>query len=399
MIKYLKNNIIQLPVLFIAAYFLSKYADLGVLKLFFTISALFLDLIGLLIPILVFVYLFSTILNVGEKALNFLITVFSLAIVSNMLTVLYTFCLSHLFLPFILMKSIVVYNSKDPLTPFLAFPFSGTSYLTIAMGSAIISALCFLLYADNNLNKKLTDFCEITKGSVTYIFSILVLYAFPLYIFGFLIKIFYEGHIFSIYDSILTVFLLYLLFSSLYIIIWYLISCKYSAICFSKSLKNMLPAGSAGFLTMSSAVALPLTVASIQNTLNEQKTAYLVAPTSVNIHLIGDNIFVILTTFTILILNNLSLPSFVESFPFLFIYNIAMLAAAGIPGGNVLVIVAILQEYMSFTPEMSKLFIILYILQDPFLTLFNILGNGAFAIFFKGLLNRFPYLINVKKST
>lgn len=396
MLKYFKSNVIQIPSLFVAAYFTSEYVSFPVLRFFYTISKLFIDSIGLLVPFLVFVYLFSTILNVGQKALVLLVTIFSLVMISNVLTTLTTFGISHLVLPFVPLKikSILINNSDNLITPFFSFYFSGTTYLGIVMFFAIALALLISLFGSQDLNKKLIQITMGIKDTLTNLFSALISYMLPLYIFGFLLKIFYEGDALYIYNNFLMVLLMYVAFTSTYIVLFYVISCEYASIKFFESIKNIFPASVTGFLTMSSAATLPITVSSVQKTLNDQKTAYLIVPSSANIHLIGDNIFAILTGFTILILNGFSLPSFLEFIPFLFFYSFAILASAGIPGGNVLIMVAVLQDYLHFTSEMSNIFITLYVLQDSFLTAFNILGNGAFAILFKGLLNKFPYLNN-----
>lgn len=393
MLKYFKSNIIQIPFLFIASYFSSLYFDVEILRVFYSISILFISLISLLIPFLVFIYLFSTVLTFGQKALILLATIFSLVIFSNLLTVVTTFIIGHLVLPSTSIQNILSNNSDNLITPVFTFPFSGTAYLGITMLCAIVSALLLSLFGSKNLNLKYAEIAAKLKEVFTDIFSTFTSYMLPLYIFGFLVKIFYEKQAHYIYENFLVILLIYVIFSSVYIFFLYMIGCKYASIKFFSSLKSMFPAGLTGFLTMSSAATLPVTVSSVQKVLNEPKTAYLIVPCSANIHLIGDNIFAILTSFTILMLNGFSLPSFIEFIPFLFFYNFAILASAGIPGGNVLIMVALLQSYLCFTPEMSNLFITLYILQDSFLTAFNVLGNGAFAIFFKGLLNRFPYLI------
>lgn len=394
MLKFFKSNVFILPFLFFVAHFVSKYSNLNVLRFFYTISVLFVDLVGLLIPFLVFIYIFSTILNVGQKALASLTIMFFLIIVSNVLTVLTTYGISYTVLPFLPLKNTLTYNSDSLVTSFLSFPISGTVYLKIIMLLAVASALFILLFGSWDFNKKAIRISASLKEFITGLFSVIFSYFLPVYILGFLLKAFYEGGISYIYNNFSVVLLIYVAFASTYIASLYVISCKYASIEFLKSLKNIVPAGLTGFMTMSSAATLPVTISSVQNTLNDEKATYLIVPSSVNIHLIGDNIFVVLTAFAILILNGLPLPSFMEFLPFLLFYNIAILASAGIPGGNVLIMVAVLQSYLYFTPEMSKLFITLYILQDSFLTAFNILGNGAFAIFFKGILNRFSCLNN-----
>ena len=69
-----------------------------------------------------------------------------------------------------------------------------------------------------------------------------------------------------------------------------------------------------------------------------------------------------------------------KSFAFYFV--LAKFAVAAVPGGGVLVMLPVLEQHLGFNPMMLSLITTLYIIIDPLITSANVMGNGAFAMFF-----------------
>ena len=57
-------------------------------------------------------------------------------------------------------------------------------------------------------------------------------------------------------------------------------------------------------------------------------------------------------------------------------------AVAAVPGGGILVMMPVLQQYLGFNDEMLSLIMMLYILFDSLITTANVMGNNVFAILF-----------------
>ena len=142
----------------------------------------------------------------------------------------------------------------------------------------------------------------------------------------------------------------------------------------------MLPAATSAFLTMSSVITLPYTIKGITKNIKNEAHANLIALSNVNIHIIGDNIFIILNVIIIEITIGIPISSISDFIQFMFFLSCANLASVGIPGGNLLVMVSLLGKYLNFSIPMVEIFIVMYLLQDCLITTVNVLGNGAIAI-------------------
>jgi Na+/H+-dicarboxylate symporter len=72
-------------------------------------------------------------------------------------------------------------------------------------------------------------------------------------------------------------------------------------------------------------------------------------------------------------------PSLWSYFVFTIFFVIAKFSVAAVPAGGIIVMVPILEKYLNFNTEMSSLIVAIYIIFDPIVTGFNVLGNGALA--------------------
>lgn len=154
------------------------------------------------------------------------------------------------------------------------------------------------------------------------------------------------------------------------------------------SIKNMLPAGIAGFGSMSSAAAMPLTIVGAEKNSQDPDIARAVVPATVNIHLIGDCFAIPIFAFAVLKNFGVAQPEFLAYLVFAFYFVMAKFSVAAIPGGGIIVMLPILESSLGFNAEMMSLITALYILFDPVITCANVFGNGAFAVHFSRFAGR-----------
>jgi Na+/H+-dicarboxylate symporter len=209
-----------------------------------------------------------------------------------------------------------------------------------------------------------------------------------------MLKMDVEDTLVFLYTQYLPVFALNVGISLVYVLILYrLVSIGYKPM--GKLITTMMPAGITGFSTMSGAVTIPVTLDCTERNVNHPTLARMVIPTTSNMHMLGDDITITLTAITLMLVNGMSLPGFVEFLPYVVGFCIAKLACVGIAGASLLVVLPVLKEHLGFSPEMVSLIITLYVLHDPFGTFHNVMGNGAFAI---GLERIFVKLGLLKKN-
>jgi Na+/H+-dicarboxylate symporter len=204
----------------------------------------------------------------------------------------------------------------------------------------------------------------------------------PIYVFGFCLKLSYDASLQQLFTAYGKVFLLSMLLVVGYISFLYFCASGDRAL---GNIKRMMPAGLTGFSTMSSAATMPVTISCSEATTKDPEMTRLVIPTTANIHMLGDDLTIVMTAMTLLTMFGMPLPDFATFCLFASAFCVAKLSCVGVPGASVLVVLPVLQNYLHFSPEMITLLTTIYILQDSFGTAANVMGNGAFVLLLQRL--------------
>ena len=201
----------------------------------------------------------------------------------------------------------------------------------------------------------------------------------PIFVTGFVVKLQFDGVIMQIIKDYTFIFTIVCASQFIYIVFLFFVLSKFKFDKSIQSIRNILPAALSGFSTMSSAVSMPLTIIGTEKNAKNKDLVHTVVPATVNIHLIGDCIAIPCFAFAILKNFNIDQPDVMTYFMFTIYFVIAKFSVAAIPGGGIIVMLPILEQYLGFNSNMLSLITALYILFDPIITSANILGNGAFA--------------------
>ncbi|MDP1608901.1 MAG: cation:dicarboxylase symporter family transporter [Chlamydiales bacterium] len=206
------------------------------------------------------------------------------------------------------------------------------------------------------------------------------LYVIPIFIAGFFMKMCHDKVIGYILQNYGLIFGLVAFFVFAYIAFLYRVATHGSDKTFIQSVKNMLPAAMAGFGSMSSAAAMPLTILGVEKNAKDPELASSIVPATVNVHLIGDCFAIPIFAFAVLKSFGVPEPDFINYVIFACYFVLAKFSVAAVPGGGILVMLPILERYLGFDGTMLSLITALYILFDPVITCANVLGNGGFAM-------------------
>lgn len=248
----------------------------------------------------------------------------------------------------------------------------------ISNGKAMFGGVLIGLIASRHKPQKAMDIATKIEHSMQKVFQTFV-WIIPFFVAGFFVKMQHDGvmtFIVAHYAPILTVIACSLL---LYITSLYFL---FNGLSWQKTflhIKSMLPAAISGFSTMSSAASMPLTIMGAENNAQNKDLARSVIPATVNIHLVGDCFAIPIFAYAVLKSFGMDEPSLLNYLIFSFYFVMAKFSVAAIPGGGIIVMLPILESYLSFSGEMMSLITALYILFDPVITSANVLGNGAFA--------------------
>lgn len=231
-----------------------------------------------------------------------------------------------------------------------------------------------------------------------------ILFVIPFFITGFVIKMHHDQIMTYILSHYSVIFILIASAVFIYIVVLYFFVNRFKVNETANSLKNMLPAAIAGFGSMSSAAAMPLTILGAEKNSKNPDLARSIIPITVNIHLVGDCFAIPIFSFAVMKSFGVAEPAFISYLIFAIYFVLAKFSVAAVPGGGILVMIPILEKYLGFNPEMLSLITALYILFDPVITCANVLGNGGFALGMESLSkaittrNRPDHIENIQKQ-
>lgn len=373
----LKSLPVQLVICVVIALLIGGHVDTSVVQLFFSFSCAIKDALMMVLPLVILAYIAAAILSLEQRAPLLIICVMLMVCLSNIAAVFSSYFVGQLILPWLTAGKVVDLTiTQSGITPLftLTLPklLEPSHALMIGMGYGLLFSFYKLPQA-KNLALRLRDYVTLflRKGFIPVL---------PIYVFGFVLKMQKEGTLVSLFTNYGQIFLSICLLLIFYITFVYALAHGFKPGLFVKSIRTMLPAGLTGFSTMSSAAAMPVTLAATEQNIKDTGFSQLVIPATVNIHLMGDALGIPLIGLAILQLSGLPMPGIEQYAIFVAYFCMAKFSTAAIPGGGVLVLLPTLQTHLGLTPEMTGLVATIYIMQDSLFTGANVMGNGGFAL-------------------
>ncbi len=326
-----------------------------------------------ILPIVIFMLLFKTLAKLASNATKAIVLILVGVCISNFTSTMISYQVGAALYNMDL--SIALPQDSTGLEPAWTFSLPKLVANDRAMFAGLILGLLFS-FINASLAEKISNVfdkivSQILKGIILVI---------PIFIAGFVIKLIHDKVMQNIVHDYAWIFVLVALAQFSYVTFLYLATNRFNIQKFWKSLQNMLPAGIAGFGSMSSAAAMPLTLVGAEKNTNNPDLTRLTIPATVNIHLIGDCFAIPIFAFAVMKNFGVAEPAFYTYLVFAFYFVLAKFSVAAIPGGGILVMLPILESNLGFTGGMSSMITALYILFDPVITSANVLGNGAFAM-------------------
>lgn len=361
-----------LLIIIAATVVLDPFIPLQAKQILYALSLTVKSAIILLLPIIIFGLLFKTMVDLAGRATFIIAFILLCVCCSNLLS---TF-LSHYVGSWIYHFDLALIEPKESagLIPAWSWQFPKFIANEKAMFSGILLGI-LLGCVKKNLARQLAAKLDWAVAKILHSF----IYLIPVFVTGFVIQLQFDGVIQTIIKDYTLIFLLIALAQFSYILF------AYAALNYFKPgktlacVKNMLPAAIAGFSTMSSAAAMPLTLIGAGNNAKNKDLACSVVPATVNVHLIGDCFAIPIFAYAVMKSFGIAEPLLITYLVFTLYFVIAKFSVAAIPGGGIIVMLPLLESYLGFNGEMLSLITALYILFDPVITCANVLGNGAFA--------------------
>lgn len=374
---------VRLAISVVLAFILSSHLDINIVRFFYTVSTALKDILLLLIPFVVFSYLCSAILNLQGQAIFLVFAIFSLVIISNIINVFTAYGAAFFLIDFL--KPINFEAIQNPNTVEILWKIPITTVLSAdkAMISGLFIGfigLSFGAFGHSSLLKTISKIVSNLKNWTTAALNVSFIPFLPLYVFGFVLKIGFEGELGTLATAYTPVFFLSLIIIYGYLFFWYNIGCNGHLKETFRAIRNIIPAWLTGFSTMSSAATLPITLECVEASTHNPRLTNFIVPATANIHMVGDGINITLTSLALLVMSGSPLPGFSSFLAYVGAYVITKFSGSGIPGGGMIILLPVVEKYLGLSPELCSLVATLYILQDSLMTASNVAGNGALAL-------------------
>lgn len=382
-----------------------NHLSLELKQFFFSISLSLQAILECFLPIIVFSYLASSILSFKKGIFTFFFIILITVFTSNFIAALvgYGSCLL-VFDKIDTIDSVMVSNVTESLIPLwtltLPKPFSNSCALCLGFFAGLSLSLThpFAQARNNALLLTIADkfnlLIHLLKTVSSLFLSRLFIPLLPLFILGFIINLQYSGNLFHIITSYGPICLFTVLIQSIYILILFTLVTKFNFIIWYTSIRNIIPAVIAGFSTMSSAAAMPLTLLAAEKNTQNPALARIIIPTTVNIHMIGNSLAIPIMAMSCLMAFGSTFPDFQTYILFGLSFALVQFAVAGVPSGGIFIILPLMEKYLNITPEMTSIILTLNILLDPPVTVTSIMGNSALTIFLNKIFTKLKISTN-----
>ncbi len=376
---------VQLLIVIACAFLFGTMLPQVVVTWMYTASVVFKDLLTFILPFIILAFVLDGILSFKKNAPLILLIMLAMIFVSNALVTMLDYVIMRWVSCAIAAKSdAAIIAAHDLIHPAFTLGLPTLLRTEYALICAIILGLFFSFVRVPKFERSTHHF----KRTIEHILNWVVIPFLPLYVFGFLLKMRFEGTFILLMQNYSGTFFLIVATQICYLIWMYALATRFSLRNMLDAIKNALPSYLTGFSTMSSAVTVPVSVECAYKNTHNRPLAMVAMPIMANVHLLGDSIGIPMLAMVTMLLFTGSLPDFAQYVSFVFYFCTAMFAVSGIPGGAILVMTPILVSQLNFSAEMIGVITALFLLMDSFGTAANVMGDGALVIMVDKLLKK-----------
>lgn len=383
---------VKLVLIILGVIFFGQYLSLDIKQFCFAISLSLKAILEFFLPVIIFSYLSSCILSFKKGVLTFVIILLSTVYISNLIGTLVGYGSFLLVFDKISSTNNAAGSGlTEVLTPLWSLNLPKLLSNDWALYIGLLSGICFSFirsFAQNHNKEYLLKiynyfetFTHILQKASSFFLLRLFIPFIPLFILGFIINLQHTGILNNIATSYGPIFLFIVSVQTLYALFLFVVVAKFNFNLFYTYLRNTIPAIIAGFSTMSSIAAMPLTLLAAEKNTGNPTMARVLIPATVNIHMIGNTIGIPMMAISCLATFGVPLPDFQSYLLFGLSFALAQFAVTAVPGGGIFIMIPLMEKFLGFTPEMISIITTLNILLDAPVTASSIVGNSSLAIF------------------
>jgi Na+/H+-dicarboxylate symporter len=375
------NPLIQLLAAMVAASMCYSNLEPDTVRFFLTISICLRELLIFVLPFLLFSFVAVALSAIPREGMFFVVGLMAVVSLSNFLNILISGGVGFFILSGV--EPYPISELKVIFTPFFELNLPHVAETAHALFAGIIVGLINSIYP----NKRVSRAIRLLHDWVLKFMKKFFVPLLPVFVGGFLLKLFSEGRMTGFVEQNTKICLMMCGFLWCYLALWLLVAASFRLNKAIEIFKTTFPAIITAFSTMSSAAALPLSLAAAEKNTHDKVLSDAVMPLTMNFHMVGDTILVPIMAMIVMLAFNHPLPSMFNFIMFGIFFVLNKFAGGGVPSGTIMVTVPVLKEYLGFDDTMTAFIIAFYGIIDPIATSGNVSANNFFVVIFQKMRN------------
>ena len=347
-----------------------------VTRIALTFNAVFGQLLGFVIPLLILGLVAPGIADLGRSAGRLLALTAALAYAFTLFSGFGTYFTGRALFPALLEGSqAALPEGGVALTPYFTVEIPPVMGVMSALVLAFVLGLGMAYVHSVTLKGAMDDFRRIIDLVIVRVIIPLL----PVYIFGIFLSMTRSGQV----AGILGVFVKLIVVIFCMTVVLLLVQFSVAGLAARKNplrmLRTMLTAYVTALGTQSSAATIPVTLAQTLKLGVRADLASFVVPLCATIHLSGSMMKITACALAVSMIAGLDVSAGTFA-GFILLLAVTMIAAPGVPGGAIMAALGLLESMLGFDETLSGLMIATYIAMDSFGTATNVTGDGAVAV-------------------
>lgn len=346
-------------------------------RIFLTFNAVFGQLLGFVIPLLILGLVAPGIADLGRNAGRLLLLTAALAYAFTLLSGFGTYFAGRVLFPWLLQGSgtEAQVGAGVESTPYFTVDMPPVMGVMSALVLAFVLGLGVAYTHGRRLKAGLDDFKAIVELTIARVIIPLL----PIYIFGIFLQMTRSGQVAGVLGVFLKLIVVIFFLTVLLLLFQFAVAGLAARKNPLKMLRTMMTAYLTALGTQSSAATIPVTLAQTVKLGVRPELASFVVPLCATIHLSGSMMKITACALAVSLLAGLEIP-FQTFAGFILLLGVTMIAAPGVPGGAIMAALGLLETMLGFDETLAGLMIATYIAMDSFGTATNVTGDGAVAV-------------------
>lgn len=345
-------------------------------RLFITFNAIFSQLLGFLIPLIIVGFVAPAIADIGKQAGKMLLVTALIAYIATIVSGFISLAVGESLFPNMITPGSAGYiKETNDLSPFFTVEIPPLMSVMTALVAAFIFGICLSLMKGKVLKEAFYELRDIVQMCIRG----LIIPLLPLYIFGIFLNMTVSGQVADVLSTFAKIIGVIFALHILLLIFQYCIAALFVKRNPFPLLWTMMPAYFTALGTQSSAATIPVTLRQTIKMGVSEDVAGFVIPLCATIHMSGSVMKIVACAIAIMIMQ--SMPYDIPMMAgFICLLAITIVAAPGVPGGAIMASLGLLASNLGFTETDLALMIAIYIAMDSFGTACNVTGDGFIAL-------------------